>query len=67
MNPRLTSPMLNARVTAAANRAGIDPADKLYGMVKAYNTRQLGRGYEQGTQEALFDAVKAYNARRFGR
>lgn len=67
MNARLTQPFLNARRTDVANRAGIDPADKLYGVVKAYNTRQAGRSYEPGAPEALFDAVKAFNTRRLGR
>ena len=66
MNPRLTMPIAYARRTEVANRGGIDPADKLYAVVKGYNTRQLGRTYgQQGEAEALYDAVKAFNTRRF--
>ena len=66
MNARLTQPF-SARRTEVANRGVIDPADKLYAAVKAYNTRQIGRSYDSGAPEALFDAVKAYNTRRLGR
>ena len=46
----------------------IAAADKLYAVVKGYNTRQLGRTYgQQGEAEALYDAVKAFNTRRLAR
>ena len=64
MNARMTLPIVYARRTEVANRGGIDPADKLYAVVKGYNTRQLGRTYGQGEAEALYDAVKAFNTRR---
>jgi hypothetical protein len=67
MAAQLTQPFLNARRTDFANRGGIDPADTLYGAVKAFNQRKAGRSYEQGAPEALFDAVKAFNTRRLGR
>ena len=65
MNARQTN-IISARRTDFANRGGIDPADKLYGVVMAFNQRQQGRAYEQGQAESLFEAVKAFNTRRLG-
>lgn len=54
-----------ARRTEPATRSNhIDPADILFGVVKAYNQRQGGRAYATGSTETLFDAVRAFNARR---
>ena len=61
-----TQVISSARRTEYANRGGIDPADKLYGVVKSFNMRQVGRAYTPGTTDALFDAVKAFNTRRLG-
>lgn len=66
MPARQTQVISSARRTEYANRGGIDPADKMYGVVKAYNMRQLGREYAPGGTDALFDAVKAFNTRRLG-
>lgn len=63
----LTQPCFSAARTRVANGGVIDPADKLYAAVKAYNTRQGGRSYGLGEPEQLFDAVKAFNARRTAR
>jgi hypothetical protein len=61
-----TQVISGARRTEYASRGGIDPADKLFGVVKAFNQRQGGREYGPGTTDALFDAVKAFNTRRLG-
>lgn len=66
MLARQTQMISNARRTECANRGGIDPADKLYGVVKAFNIRKVGREYTPGATEALFDAVKTFNTRRLG-
>lgn len=67
MPARQTQVISTARRTEYANRGGIDPADKLYGVVKAYNMRQAGRQYGPAAPtDALFDAVKAFNTRRLG-
>ena len=67
MPARQTQVISSARRTEYANRGGIDPADKLYGVVKAYNMRQVGRQYgATSATDALFDAVKAFNTRRLG-
>lgn len=66
MPARQTQVISSARRTEYANRGGIDPADKLYGVVKAYNMRRVGREYGAGATDALFDAVKAFNTRRLG-
>ena len=66
MPARQTQVISSARRTEYANRGGIDPADKLYGVVKAFNMRQGGREYAGGATESLFDAVKAFNTRRLG-
>ena len=67
MVARLTQPCFSTSRTNAAVGGGIDPADKLYAAVKAFNTRQGGKAYEPGAPEGLFDAVRAFNARHTAR
>lgn len=66
MPAHLTQPGFNSRLTSPAHRAGVvDPDDRFYAVVKAYNTRQIGREYHGAVTDTLFDAVKQFNARRF--
>ena len=61
----LTQPGFSPRMTSPAHRAGtVDPDDRLYAVVKAYNTRKVGREYHPALTDTLFDAVKQFNARR---
>lgn len=63
----MTQPFMSSRLTTPAVAGRIDPQDKLFAVVMAYNTRREGRQYQAGETDSLFDAVKLYNTRRLGR
>lgn len=64
--PAAPTQIMSARRTDHAHTGMIDPADKLYGVVKSFNMRQVGRTYGSPATDSLFDAVKAFNTRRLG-
>ncbi len=67
MPARSTQLLSGGRRTEVANRGDVQRSDILYGVVKAFNTRQAGKTYPlNAAPDALYEAVKAFNTRRLG-